>query len=344
MITVGATGSNDQRAGFSNRGFCLSLFAPGVNIVSAYHRNDNDSATLSGTSMAAPHVAGIAARYLALSPPGDSAAGQGHAHRRRHDQPGPRSRRRFAQQVLLRRPVGAVQPREVGSRPYSGPPGDLRSRCGQACLDTVVEPKRVVACTGAPGRPACGRADHGGHRRSAQARSGRRLRHRRRGARADQLVESRRGWAQLVFHRRPGGHAARGRSVGGGAQCGPDRPVRHRHRRPGRVGPVGRSDQGLAELVPSHGGFGRRARCDGVGGGAQTRTHGPIHDQRRWPRPDELVEHRRRLAQLGRGHRGPDRRAGHDGHRAGPQPRPHGTVRRRLGRPDQDRLVGPSVQ
>ncbi len=67
-LTVGATDSLDMRASFSNIGPCLDMFAPGVNITSAWHTSDTASATLSGTSMAAPHVAGAAAVYWATHP------------------------------------------------------------------------------------------------------------------------------------------------------------------------------------------------------------------------------------------------------------------------------------
>ena len=62
-LTVGATGKTDKRAMFSSIGKCLDLFAPGENITSASHNGDG-SATMSGTSMAAPHVAGAAAVYF----------------------------------------------------------------------------------------------------------------------------------------------------------------------------------------------------------------------------------------------------------------------------------------
>jgi len=63
-ITVGSTTSNDARSSFSNYGTCLDLFAPGSNIVSASYASDTGTATMSGTSMASPHLAGIAALYL----------------------------------------------------------------------------------------------------------------------------------------------------------------------------------------------------------------------------------------------------------------------------------------
>ncbi len=63
-ITVGSTDRNDARSSFSNWGDCLDLFAPGGNIESADYSSDTGSQTLSGTSMASPHVAGAAALYL----------------------------------------------------------------------------------------------------------------------------------------------------------------------------------------------------------------------------------------------------------------------------------------
>jgi subtilisin family serine protease len=67
-ITVGATGSNDARASFSNFGTCVDIWAPGVGILSAYSTSNSATATLSGTSMASPHVAGAAARVLQNNP------------------------------------------------------------------------------------------------------------------------------------------------------------------------------------------------------------------------------------------------------------------------------------
>jgi Subtilase family/Peptidase inhibitor I9 len=68
-ITVGATVSaTDVRASFSNFGTCLDIFAPGVNIDSAGIANDTAFSTFSGTSQAAPHVAGVAARFLQTHP------------------------------------------------------------------------------------------------------------------------------------------------------------------------------------------------------------------------------------------------------------------------------------
>lgn len=67
-LTVGATISSDSRASYSNFGSCLDVFAPGSGITSTYYTSTSATATLSGTSMASPHVAGAAARYLGLNP------------------------------------------------------------------------------------------------------------------------------------------------------------------------------------------------------------------------------------------------------------------------------------
>ncbi|AXG53706.1 secreted serine protease [Streptomyces lincolnensis] len=64
-VTVGATDAADRKPGFSNYGAAVDLFAPGVTITSASHASGTGRATLSGTSMASPHVAGAAALYLA---------------------------------------------------------------------------------------------------------------------------------------------------------------------------------------------------------------------------------------------------------------------------------------
>ena len=63
-ITVGSTTSTDARSSFSNFGTCLDIFAPGSSITSSWNTNDTATNTISGTSMATPHVAGVAALFL----------------------------------------------------------------------------------------------------------------------------------------------------------------------------------------------------------------------------------------------------------------------------------------
>jgi subtilisin family serine protease len=67
-ITVGSTDRTDARSSFSNLGTCLDIFAPGRDITSAWLTDDNATNTISGTSMATPHVVGAAAVFLGSSP------------------------------------------------------------------------------------------------------------------------------------------------------------------------------------------------------------------------------------------------------------------------------------
>ena len=67
-ITVGAATQSGARSSFSNFGSVVDVFAPGSGIVSSWYTSNTATASLSGTSMASPHVAGVAARYLERTP------------------------------------------------------------------------------------------------------------------------------------------------------------------------------------------------------------------------------------------------------------------------------------
>ncbi|KAF9448260.1 hypothetical protein P691DRAFT_775538 [Macrolepiota fuliginosa MF-IS2] len=70
-VTVGASTLGDERAYFSNYGPCVDVFAPGLNILSTYKGGRKATATLSGTSMASPHTAGLLAYFLSIYPSPD---------------------------------------------------------------------------------------------------------------------------------------------------------------------------------------------------------------------------------------------------------------------------------
>ncbi len=72
-ITVGATTSTDARASYSNYGSCLDIFAPGSSITSSWIGSHTVTNTISGTSMATPHVAGVAALYFQSNPSASAA-------------------------------------------------------------------------------------------------------------------------------------------------------------------------------------------------------------------------------------------------------------------------------
>jgi cerevisin len=70
VVTVGASSLEDERAYFSNKGKCVDVFAPGKDITSTWIGSNTATNTISGTSMASPHVAGLLAYMLSLWPSG----------------------------------------------------------------------------------------------------------------------------------------------------------------------------------------------------------------------------------------------------------------------------------
>ena len=71
-ITVGASSLADARAYFSNHGQCVDIFAPGLNILSTWIGSKYATNTISGTSMASPHICGLLSYFLSLAPSSDS--------------------------------------------------------------------------------------------------------------------------------------------------------------------------------------------------------------------------------------------------------------------------------
>lgn len=121
-ITVGATTSSDARASYSNYGSVVDLFAPGSSITSAWRTSDTATNTISGTSMASPHVMRRRRAVPGRQPVGHPRPGLvradlvGH-HRRRH-QPG----QRFAEPPAVRG-LSASAPRTTSAPPPGEIPG-----------------------------------------------------------------------------------------------------------------------------------------------------------------------------------------------------------------------------
>lgn len=76
-MTIGATDKTDRKASWSNYGTCVDWFAPGVGITASWSTSDTATNTISGTSMATPHTAGVAALYLQSNPGASPAAVRG---------------------------------------------------------------------------------------------------------------------------------------------------------------------------------------------------------------------------------------------------------------------------
>jgi subtilisin family serine protease len=143
-ITVNAATISDVRASFSNFGSCTDIYAPGQDITSSWNTNDTASNTISGTSMATPHVVGASALYLADHPdatPAEVAAAlTGNATPNKITDPGAGS-----PNLLLYTGTGATPP---------PPPPDgctavaSRTRVDITDNSTVTSPIAVAGCTG----------------------------------------------------------------------------------------------------------------------------------------------------------------------------------------------------
>jgi hypothetical protein len=122
-LTVGSTTSSDARSSFSNFGTCVDLFAPGSSITSAWHTRNNAINTISGTSMASPHVAGVGCPGIERKSDSHSCSSE-RRHSQRCDIPGKiQSRNGLTQPAALfaRSPANRQPQPYPTSRSTSGP-------------------------------------------------------------------------------------------------------------------------------------------------------------------------------------------------------------------------------
>jgi serine protease len=139
-ITVGATDDTDTRAWFSNWGSCVDLIAPGVDVLSAWSTADDAVNTISGTSMASPHVAGIVARYQQAHP-GDSPA------------------QVTAALLAAATPNKVIDPKGSPNLiAYAAPPAELPGRAVIKKASSGTKASKGVSVTGRWGKPTSGGA------------------------------------------------------------------------------------------------------------------------------------------------------------------------------------------
>ena len=132
-VTVGASTLLDERAYFSNFGKCNDIFAPGLNIMSTWIGSKYATNTISGTSMASPHIAGLLAYMLSLQPHSDSAFAAASI-----------SPKELKQNLIDIATVGALD--EV--------PSDTTNVSSLPCRSLVTEPRLTNACRSLPGMAA----------------------------------------------------------------------------------------------------------------------------------------------------------------------------------------------